>query len=80
MFQLPKIVYFGSMYHLFVIFSFPQVEKTESIGVEDLARALNISLLLAQERLSTAERLGKICRDESIEGLRFYPNKFLSVQ
>jgi len=56
-----------------------EVEKTKSIGVEELARVLNISLLLAQERLSTAERLGKVCLDESIEGLRFYPNEFINA-
>lgn len=54
-----------------------QVEKSKSLSVEELARILEISLLLAQERLLTAERSGKVCRDESIEGLRFYPNQFL---
>lgn len=54
-----------------------EVEKSDSLSVEELARILEISLLLAQERLLTAERSGKVCRDESIEGLRFYPNKFL---
>lgn len=54
-----------------------QVEKAKSISVEELARILSISLLLAQERLLTAERFGKVCRDVSIEGLRFYPNLFL---
>lgn len=28
-------------------------------------------------RLLLTEQAGKICRDESIQGLRFYPNKFL---
>lgn len=54
-----------------------EVEKSKSLTVEELARILEISLLLAQERLLTAERSGKVCRDESIEGLRFYPNRFL---
>lgn len=53
------------------------MEKSESLSVEELAQILSISLLLAQERLLTAERAGRICRDESIEGLRFYPNRFL---
>lgn len=53
------------------------MEKATSLSVEELAQALSISLLLAQERLLTAERDGKICRDDSIEGLRFYPNLFL---
>lgn len=54
-----------------------QVNQANSLSVEQLAQILNISLLLAQERLLTAERSGKICRDESIEGLKFYPNRFL---
>lgn len=54
-----------------------QVEESKTISVEELARIINIPILLAQERLFTAERAGKICRDESIEGLRFYPNLFL---
>lgn len=53
------------------------VEKLTSISADELARAVGISLLLANERLLTAENLGKLCRDESIEGLRFYPNLFL---
>ena len=53
------------------------VEKMTSIAVDEMARLAGISLLLAQERLSTAERYGKVCRDVSIEGLRFYPNLFL---
>lgn len=53
------------------------MDKANSLSVEELAQALSISLLLAQERLLTAERDGKICRDDSIEGLRFYPNLFL---
>lgn len=50
------------------------VESNASLAVEDLAKLRNISLLLAKERLLAAERLGKLCRDESLEGLRFYPN------
>lgn len=53
------------------------VEERKFLSVEDLARILNVSLSLARERLLTAERNGKICRDESIEGLYFYPNLFL---
>jgi ESCRT-II complex subunit VPS36 len=51
--------------------------KEKSISIEELARELNISILLAQERLLIAERLGKVCRDESVEGLRFYANLFI---
>lgn len=54
-----------------------QVLTEKSLTIEELARRLGISIVLAQERLLTAERVGCICRDESIEGLRFYPNLFI---
>lgn len=47
------------------------------LTAESLARLLDISVILAKERLITTEKFGKACRDESIEGLRFYVNKFL---
>lgn len=53
------------------------VEQVESISAEDLAKQAGISILLSMERLLTTERAGYVCRDESIEGLRFYPNLFL---
>lgn len=54
-----------------------KVIASESLAVEELAKQLGISLLLAKERLLVAERLGKVCRDESVEGLRFYANLLL---
>ncbi|KAK5644227.1 hypothetical protein RI129_008072 [Pyrocoelia pectoralis] len=48
-----------------------------SLSSEELARLLGISVLLAKERLLTTERCGKSCRDDSTEGLRFYPNLLL---
>ncbi|XP_037036984.1 vacuolar protein-sorting-associated protein 36 [Bradysia coprophila] len=56
------------------------VEEKKSMSVEELARILSISMILAQERLLIAERAGNLCRDESMEGLRFYPNLFLKNQ
>lgn len=53
------------------------VEQLESISAEELAKQAGISILLSMERLLTTERAGYVCRDESIEGLRFYPNLFL---
>ena len=29
-------------------------------------------------RLQITEKAGKACRDDSVEGLRFYPNRFLT--
>ncbi|XP_055378823.1 vacuolar protein-sorting-associated protein 36 [Condylostylus longicornis] len=54
-----------------------KVEEHGSLSVEELAKLFGISMILSRERLLAAERNGKICRDESIEGLRYYPNLFL---
>lgn len=43
-----------------------------------LASRLSISVQLARQRLLDAEAQGKLCRDESVEGLKFYPNKFIT--
>lgn len=51
-----------------------------SITAEELATFLNISVMLARQRLLVTETCGKCCRDESIEGLRFYPNLFLTTE
>jgi EAP30/Vps36 family len=40
---------------------------------------LNISPLLAMEQLEEAERLGVLCRDVTLETVRFYPNKFVTA-
>lgn len=53
------------------------MKERGSIIAEQLAQELGISVILAKERLLTTEHYGLICRDESIEGLRFYPNLFL---
>lgn len=53
------------------------LEEKESLTPEELAQILGISVLLSKERLLTTEKYGKACRDDSIEGLRFYPNLFL---
>ncbi len=46
------------------------------ITVLDVCRALNTSALLANEQLTTAEQVGLLCRDSTIEGVRFFPNLF----
>lgn len=55
-----------------------QVKNVGSMSIEECARLINVSVLLAHERFLIAERAGKVCRDESVEGLRFFPNLFLS--
>ncbi|CAB3236030.1 unnamed protein product [Arctia plantaginis] len=53
------------------------LEENGHLTPEKLSQIANVSVLLARERLYTTERLGMACRDESIEGLAFYPNLFL---
>lgn len=57
-----------------------KVEAATSLAIEELSKDMKISLLLAKEKLLVAERMGLICRDESIEGLRFYPNLIIRRQ
>lgn len=47
-----------------------------SLTAEEFARLLGLSVLLSKERLLLAEKVGHLCRDDSVEGLRFYPNRF----
>lgn len=54
-----------------------QVEKAGCLTPLQLAYMSFIPVQLARQRLLDAESVGKLCRDESVEGLKFYPNKFL---
>ncbi|KAJ8944772.1 hypothetical protein NQ318_003640 [Aromia moschata] len=56
------------------------IEDNGSLSAEELSQRLGISITLAKERLLTTEKYGKCCRDDSIEGLRFYPNLFLTKE
>ena len=46
------------------------------ITAMDASRALKISVLLVNEHLLSAEKNGCLCRDVTIEGVRFFPNLF----
>ena len=46
------------------------------IYATDVSEELNLSLVIAKEQLFIAENLELICRDESVFGVRFYPNLF----
>uniref|UniRef100_A0A0P4WG98 Vacuolar protein-sorting-associated protein 36 n=1 Tax=Scylla olivacea TaxID=85551 RepID=A0A0P4WG98_SCYOL len=50
----------------------------DGMSAGDLARECGVPLLLARERLLQAEQCAQAVRDESSEGLRFYPNLFFS--
>jgi ESCRT-II complex subunit VPS36 len=46
------------------------------ITTTDVCRSLNMTALLANEHLLSAEQSGWLCRDATIEGVRFFPNLF----
>uniref|UniRef100_A0A3Q2QVM3 Vacuolar protein-sorting-associated protein 36 n=1 Tax=Fundulus heteroclitus TaxID=8078 RepID=A0A3Q2QVM3_FUNHE len=52
------------------------VTEKGSLTAEEFAKLLGLSVLLSKERLLLAEKMGHLCRDDSVEGLRFYPNCF----
>lgn len=53
------------------------LQTNGSLNAQELSTSIGIPVILAKEYLLCTEQMGKSCRDESIEGLRFYPNKFL---
>jgi len=54
-------------------------EKTEEgLSVEEFARLAGIAVVLAKERLLAAESCGRVVRDDSVEGFKFFPNLFLT--
>ncbi|KAF7701277.1 vacuolar protein-sorting-associated protein 36 [Silurus meridionalis] len=56
------------------------VSEKGSLTAEEFAKLLGLSVLLSKERLLLAEKMGHLCRDDSVEGLRFYPNLFSDHQ
>lgn len=52
------------------------IKANGSVTSMELSQELSISVILAKERLLATENIGRTCRDESISGLRFYPNLF----
>lgn len=54
------------------------VESLGSLTPEELGQQQSLSVILARERLVSAETEGVLCRDDSVEGLRFFPNMFLT--
>eukprot|EP00035_Acanthoeca_spectabilis_P035968 m.37123 g.37123 ORF g.37123 m.37123 type:complete len:396 (-) comp7652_c0_seq1:114-1301(-) len=47
-----------------------------SMSPSKLAQLEDVSVTLAKEMLLSAERLGSLCRDDTVEGLNFYLNRF----
>jgi len=52
------------------------VDPTSGLTSMEASRALHISALLAHEQLLESEKLGFLCRDDTVEGTRFFPNLF----
>lgn len=53
------------------------IDEHGPLSAEQLSPLVHIPVILAKERLICAEQKGLVCRDDSVEGLRFYPNLFL---
>ncbi|KRZ13202.1 Vacuolar protein-sorting-associated protein 36 [Trichinella zimbabwensis] len=54
------------------------IEENGSLTAEQLSQKRQIPMLLAKELLLDAEDDGLLCRDETIEGICFFPNLFLT--
>ncbi|KAG8190593.1 hypothetical protein JTE90_017858 [Oedothorax gibbosus] len=54
------------------------LQEKGSLTAMELSVLTKVRLVIAKERLLNLERQGIACRDDSIEGLRFYPNRFLT--
>lgn len=55
------------------------LKERKTLTAEELSQLINISVLLARERLISAEKCGLACRDDTVRGLLFYPNLFNST-
>ncbi|XP_028397949.1 vacuolar protein-sorting-associated protein 36-like [Dendronephthya gigantea] len=53
--------------------------SNKCLTADELSKILGLSVMLAKERLLVTEKVGKACRDDSVEGLKFYPNFFLET-
>jgi ESCRT-II complex subunit VPS36 len=54
------------------------LEEKKKLTPFEMSREQGLPVLLAVERLLSAEKAGMACRDDSIMGLVFYPNLFLT--
>jgi len=57
--------------------TFKLLEERQKLTAVELSQILSISVLLARERLLSAEKAAFACRDDTVQGLIFYPNLFL---
>ena len=52
-------------------------ERHEHLTAYSLSRLLSCSLIVARKHLLDGERMGRLCRDDTSSGLRFFKNLFL---
>ena len=52
------------------------VDESECLTAYALSKALSVSLIVAKKFLLDAEKLGRLCRDDTSSGLKFYTNRF----
>jgi ESCRT-II complex subunit VPS36 len=48
----------------------------DGISISEASQRLHVSLLVAKEQILLAEHKEFLCRDDTINGLFFFPNKF----
>lgn len=48
----------------------------DGVSAADVAHVLHVSIVVAKEQLLIAEQSGVLCRDDTINGIFFFPNKF----
>jgi ESCRT-II complex subunit VPS36 len=53
------------------------IKQHGSLSAAEISKLVTVSLMIAKQQLSIAEKRLLICRDDSVEGIRFYPNLFL---
>lgn len=53
-------------------------QTSQGLGANQLSVTNKCSIFMARQQLINCEKAGLICRDESIQGLSFYPNLFLT--
>eukprot|EP00002_Diphylleia_rotans_P037073 TRINITY_DN8249_c0_g1_i1.p1 TRINITY_DN8249_c0_g1~~TRINITY_DN8249_c0_g1_i1.p1 ORF type:complete len:192 (-),score=44.21 TRINITY_DN8249_c0_g1_i1:48-623(-) len=56
------------------------ISKRGTYSAFQMAQEQRISVLVAKEKLLCAERMQYLCRDESPDGITFYPNLFPSLK
>jgi ESCRT-II complex subunit VPS36 len=52
-------------------------QETGFVTAMTVSRQCHVSAVLAMEQLQAAERAAYLVRDETVEAIRFYPNKFI---